>query len=487
MAGKQKMSEDLSESLYMADDSTMVHIMDKDGMIVYVNDLFCRISKYNREELIGHDHSMLIAEHHGDGFLQSIWSSIHAGKVWSGKIKHVAKDGTYYWVNTVMMPAPGYKHTEGRYMAISHNLMEQIEVEEALKKTQSYLRSSIESYKDVLIFSIDTSFNYRLFNSAFKAATKHVYGTEVVEGKSMLETITVEDDREKAKRNCEKALAGHGHTSLEVYGDMNKIYFETIYSPILEADGKVIGVTILSANVTERRIAEEQIISLNKELEAFSYSVAHDLRAPLRSVHGYAQILKEDYEALLDDEGKRIIEVLKSNATKMSTLIDDLLAFSKLGRKDVRKTDINMNDLTEHVVYEIAKLAPHQADVRLDDLHHISGDYGLIYQVMYNVVSNAVKYSSKKEKPQVHISSSKTDNEVVISVKDNGAGFDMKYAHKLFDIFQRLHAQHEFEGTGVGLAIVQRIINKHGGKIWAEAEEGKGATFFFKMPGVLNQ
>jgi PAS domain S-box-containing protein len=484
MAGKQQAGEDLSQMVYMADESSIVHITDKDGIIIYVNDYFCSISKYSREELLGKDHSLIISDHHREAFVKSIWSCIQAGKVWSGKVKNIAKDGSSYWVNTVMMPlAPG-PDKKVRYMAVSHNNTGQVEAEEELKITQSYLRSSIESYKDVLIFSIDTAFNYRLFNSAFKTATNNLYGTEVAEGKSMLESITVEEDRQKAKRNCEKALAGHGHTTLEVYGDLNKVYFETIYSPIVEGDGKVIGVTILSANVTERKIAEEQITSLNKELEAFSYSVAHDLRAPLRSVHGYAQILKEDYEALLDDEGKRIIEVLKSNATKMSTLIDDLLAFSKLGRKDVRKTDINMNDLTEHVVYEIAKLAPHQADVRLDDLHHISGDYGLIYQVMYNIVSNAVKYSSKKDKPQVHISSSKVDNEVIVSVKDNGAGFDMKYAHKLFDIFQRLHAQHEFEGTGVGLAIVQRIINKHGGKIWAEAAPGKGATFFFKMPGV---
>ncbi|MES2761751.1 MAG: PAS domain S-box protein [Bacteroidota bacterium] len=484
MAGKQQVDEDFSKAVYMADGSSIVHITDKDGIILHVNDNFCQISKYVRAELIGKNHSMVIDSHHREAFVKNIWSCIHEGTIWSGKVKNTAKDGTAYWVNTVIMPLPTTEGKVGRFLTISHNITGQVEAEEKLRSAQTYLRSSIESYKDVLIFSIDASFNYRLFNSAFKAATKHVYGTDVEEGMSMLESITVKEDREKAKRNCEKALTGRAHTTLEVYGDMNKVYFETIYSPIVDPNGKIIGVTILSANVTERKLAEEQIIALNKELEAFSYSVAHDLRAPLRSVHGYAQILKEDYEALLDDEGKRIIEVLKSNANKMSTLIDDLLAFSKLGRKDIKKTDINMNDLTEHVVYEIVKLTPHNADVKVEELHHIAGDYGLIYQVMYNIVANAVKYSSKKENPQVNISSSKIDNEVIIAVKDNGAGFDMKYVDKLFGIFQRLHAQHEFEGTGVGLAIVQRIINKHGGKIWAEAEEGKGATFFFKMPGV---
>lgn len=234
-------------------------------------------------------------------------------------------------------------------------------------------------------------------------------------------------------------------------------------------------------DITERKHAEEQLLAVNKELESFSYSVSHDLRAPLRAVSGYAQMMHEDYGSKLDDEGRRVLDAIKYNAAKMGTLIDDLLAFSRLGRKEVMKTEINMNELLEGVMIDMNKSVTHKARLKIGKLHSVKADYGLLHQVVYNLVSNALKYSSKKEKPVVEISSREEGQEIIFSVKDNGAGFDMKYANKLFGVFQRLHAQSEFEGTGVGLAIVQRIISKHGGRVWAQAEPGKGATFYFSL------
>ncbi len=234
-------------------------------------------------------------------------------------------------------------------------------------------------------------------------------------------------------------------------------------------------------DVTDRKKAEDQLISVNNELEAFTYSVSHDLRAPLRAVNGYAEMLNEDYGKKLDEEGKRIIENITYNATKMGILIDELLAFSRLGRKEVIKKLIDMNELTEGVLSEVNKAHPNSAKIGVNKLHDIKADYGLLHQVMYNLISNAIKYSSKEKDPHIEISSESVNGEIIFSIKDNGVGFDMKYSVKLFGVFQRLHSQEEFEGTGVGLAIVQRVIAKHDGKVWAEGEVNKGAKFNFSL------
>lgn len=231
-----------------------------------------------------------------------------------------------------------------------------------------------------------------------------------------------------------------------------------------------------------RKAAEEQLYETNKELEAFTYSVSHDLRAPIRAIQGYTQMLNEDYGTLLDEEGKRIIDVVKYNTTKMGRLIDDLLAFSHLGRKELQKTKIDMTLLTAGVLAEIDKSTSHHPKILTADLHSVKGDYTLLHQVMFNLISNAVKYSSKKTDAVVQIASEEKEHEIIFSVKDNGAGFDMKYANKLFGVFQRLHEQNEFEGTGIGLAIIYRIITKHGGRVWAEGKMEEGASFYFSLP-----
>ena len=228
-------------------------------------------------------------------------------------------------------------------------------------------------------------------------------------------------------------------------------------------------------DITEVKKSEEKLLEINKELESFSYSVSHDLRSPLRAINGYAQMLDEDYGEILDTEGKRLLETIKGNAVKMGILIDDLLAFSRLGRKEIKKTDINMNQLTQSVLNEVNKSMTHHAGIDTSKLHNVKADYNLLHQVMSNLVLNAVKYSSLKKNPMVKISSKEKNGEIIFSVKDNGAGFDMQYSNKLYGVFQRLHSQNEFEGTGVGLAIVKRIINKHGGKV------NEGATFYFSL------
>jgi PAS domain S-box-containing protein len=235
-------------------------------------------------------------------------------------------------------------------------------------------------------------------------------------------------------------------------------------------------------DITDRKHAELELASVNKELEAFTYSVSHDLRAPLRAINGYAQILHEDYGSQFNADGNRIIRIVIDNAVKMGNLIDDLLSFSKLGRKEIQKEQVDLNELLENVLFDLDKISSHKTKIKLSSLHTVKADYNLLYQVIFNLVSNGIKYSSKNETPEVDINSEEQNGEIIFSVKDNGAGFDMKYADKLFGVFQRLHTQEEFEGTGVGLAIVQRIIAKHNGKVWAEGKINEGATFHFSLP-----
>jgi two-component system, sensor histidine kinase and response regulator len=222
--------------------------------------------------------------------------------------------------------------------------------------------------------------------------------------------------------------------------------------------------------------------AMNKELESFSYSVSHDLRAPLRSLIGYSKMLEEDCRDKLNDEDIRTLDTITRNAHKMNKLIDDLLEFSKYGKKEMQKSEIDSEKLVRNIVDEISQSIQHRAKVTLNALLPSYADHSLLVQVWSNLISNAIKYSAKCETPEIEIGCSKEENEITYFIKDNGAGFDMRYVDKLFGVFQRLHKAEEFEGTGVGLALVQRIISRHGGHVWAEGKVNKGATFYFSLP-----
>jgi signal transduction histidine kinase len=236
------------------------------------------------------------------------------------------------------------------------------------------------------------------------------------------------------------------------------------------------------ANATLLNRAEE-LERTNKELESFSYSISHDLRIPLRAVSGYSSMLAEDYEHVMDDEGKRLLKVIRDNSKQMGVLIDDLLAFSRLGRQALSATEIDMHALAGNVLNEVRDQdLQGTVGVIIDEIPISWGDRALLRQVWTNLISNALKYSSKNPDAQVHISGVSDKQGCTYTVRDNGAGFDMAYYNKLFGVFQRLHSADEFSGTGVGLAIAHRIIVRHGGRIWAEGAVGQGATFFFTLP-----
>ncbi len=227
-----------------------------------------------------------------------------------------------------------------------------------------------------------------------------------------------------------------------------------------------------------------QVERANKELETFAYSVSHDLRAPLRIIDGYTEIAVADYGRNMDAEGQRILHIIASNVKRMGQLIDDLLNLSRTARKDLDIYPVNMQELVNAVLHEQLGYDS-KYTVQQKQLLPAVCDRNLIYQVWTNLVSNAIKYSSTREHPVIDISSVKNDaNEIIYTISDNGVGFNMKYADKLFGVFQRLHKMTEFEGTGVGLALVQQIVSRHGGRIWADAVKDKGASFSFTLPVV---
>jgi signal transduction histidine kinase len=228
---------------------------------------------------------------------------------------------------------------------------------------------------------------------------------------------------------------------------------------------------------------QEGLEEANREMAAFSYSISHDLRAPVRAIDGYARMLEEDYGDRLSGDGTRFLTTIRSEARRMGRLIDDLLAFSQLTRAEAQDVNIDMTMLAREVVEQMCSERATTTEFLIDDLVPAHGDRAMLRQVFVNFISNAVKFSAHAERPVVKIGSERRNGENVYWVRDNGVGFDMRYAAKLFEVFQRLHKFDEFEGTGVGLAIAKRVITRHGGRVWAESSPGAGASFYFTLPG----
>ncbi len=240
----------------------------------------------------------------------------------------------------------------------------------------------------------------------------------------------------------------------------------------------------LSAEL-EARVAQRtaELEAANKELEAFSYSVSHDLRAPLRHIEGFVEILLDTKAPALDEESRSHLQTIAGSARQMGRLIDNLLTFSRTGRAELRKTTISLTDLVQAAIRDLRHEAAGR-DIKwvLADLPEVHADPALLHQVMLNLLSNALKYTRPRSHPRVEVSCQSKPAEHIVCVRDNGVGFDMRYAHKLFGVFQRLHRAADFEGTGIGLANVRRIIHRHGGRTWAEGQIERGATLYFSLP-----
>jgi light-regulated signal transduction histidine kinase (bacteriophytochrome) len=234
----------------------------------------------------------------------------------------------------------------------------------------------------------------------------------------------------------------------------------------------------------EQRVAERtaQLEAANRELEAFSYSVSHDLRAPLRHIDGFSRILEDEHGHALEPSGRRLLTVIRDGARNMERMIEDLLRLARIDRQEVVRKSTDLNVVVHDVVHQLqGEIEGRTVEWQIDTLPVVACDPGLIRLAFMNLLSNAVKYTRKRERALIRIGHQIKEGGSVIVIADNGAGFDQRYSSKLFGVFQRLHRSEEFEGTGVGLATVQRIVTKHGGRVWAEGAVDKGATFFFSL------
>jgi PAS domain S-box-containing protein len=378
---------------------------------------------------------------------------------------------------------------------------ELIVANEARQESNDYLENLLDSANAPIIVW-NPQYEITRFNKAFESLTGRI--EEDLLGKS-LEILFPDANRDSSMDLIKKTLGGERLEIVEInilHIDGSVRILQWNSANIMSPDGKKVVATIAQgADITRRKRAEEeirkmnetlelkvnertaQLESANKELEAFSYSVSHDLRAPLRHIGGFIDLLLKNNSAQLDESGLRFLNIISESSGEMGNLIDALLTFSRLGRAELQEVKINSKNIVNQVLKTFSdELAGRDVKINISELPAVMGDATLINQVWINLISNALKYSKNIEKAVIDIGAENRGDKVIFHIRDNGAGFDMKYADKLFGVFQRLHKARDFEGIGIGLANVNRIIVRHGGKCWAESEINKGATFFFSLP-----
>jgi PAS domain S-box-containing protein len=396
-------------------------------------------------------------------------------------------------------------------LSLTHSIVNSVKAVQAGEKA---LRASEERYRRITETITDYVFTVKVERGR-AIGTVHGPGCVAVTGYTPEEfagdpglwlSTVVPEDRSAVVEQARAALAGERFTPIEhriVRKDGAVRWVRNTPVPEFDSRGILVAYDGLIQDITERKRAEEEVRTLNqeldqrvtertselaaanKELEAFAYSVSHDLRAPLRGIAGFGRILLEDHSAGLDAEAQRVVGVMIENTDRMGRLIDDLLSFSRLSRTAFSTRPVNMQSLVRSVADELLALEPErQIELQVGRLHPAAGDAPMLRQVLVNLLGNSLKFTRTRAVARIEVSSAVDGTNRTYAVRDNGVGFDMAYVDKLFRVFQRLHRTAEFEGTGIGLAIVARIVDRHGGRAWAEGVEGDGATFWFTLPGV---
>ena len=507
--------KELADQKFALDQHAIVAITDVQGTITYVNDKFCAISKYSKEELIGQNHRILNSGHHPREFFRQMYHAIAKGKVWRGEIKNRAKDGSIYWVDTTVVPFIGEEGKPRQYVAIRADITERKRVEEAMKESLATTEAALKELADqkfaldqhAIVAVTDVQGTITYVNDKFCAISQ--YSREELVGQNHRILNSGHHPKEFFQQMY-RAIANGKVWRGEIKNrakDASIYWVDTTVVPFVNATGKPEQYVAIRADITERKLAEQaladlnddleqrvmertaQLQSANKELETFTYSVSHDLRAPLRHISGFSKILMEEFAASLAPEARRHLERIAEGARRMGLLVDELLRLAGIGRQDLRVQFVNLNELVVDVISVLSPDAEGRlTEWKIDNLGSISCDQVLIRQVFQNLIANALKFTRSRATGMIEIGRIDGAGESTFFVRDNGVGFDMKYADKLFGVFQRLHRVEDFEGTGIGLATVKRIVQKHGGRTWAEAVPGKGATFYFTAgrPVIVN-
>lgn len=461
----------------------MMHSIDRDGKVISVNEYWLRTLGYEESEVLGRTSTDFLTE---ESRRQAVEENLP--RFWrTGVAKNIEyqmgkKNGD---VIDVHLSAVAEFDGDGKIdhmLAFIVDVTDRRRTEEALGLSEERFRKIFEHSNDA-IFVIDPPRD-RIVDVNDKACRMLGYSRD-----ELLATPIsgIHPDEMPALMAFTESVLREGHgatnelTCLTKRGDTLP---SEMSASIVEIGGQPHMIALVR-DISARKRAEQATEERTAELEAFSYSVSHDLRAPLRAIDGFSRILLEEYRDELDPEASRLLDVIRSNTQNMAQLIDDLLAFSSLGRQEMKPTMVDMRGLVASVTQELqSPITNRDVQCHIGELPPVRGDRAMIRQVVVNLLSNALKFTNRKASAVIEIGHTVTEGRGVYFVKDDGVGFDMAYADQLFGVFQRLHTQEEFEGTGVGLAIVHRIVQRHGGQVWAEGVVNEGATIYFTLSGT---
>ncbi len=472
-----------------------------EGRLTNANKAFCDLMEGSIEQLVNRNPAEFT---HPDDMntVITFFEKLKRGEIDSYRIekRYVTLKKNTKWVELNITSSKNERGELQQIIAVVKDISSKKQIEESLLKSEANTRYILDN-SDAACLLLDTEFRILKANRIANEWALFELGIALNEGEEIL--IHLPERYELlAGSVMKKVLEGttHSYEAKYIKRDNSISWYHVRITPITETREGTIGLCVVASDITQRKNSEEEIKSLNsllekkvaertteleeanKELEAFTYSVSHDLLSPLRNIDSFIDVMIEDYRNKLNEEGQHTLGVIKRNSTLMARLIEDLLNFARFGKVPLRKQLVNMNGVVADVIDELRFMTNQlSAKIKVQDMHPAYCDPQLVKQVWVNLVSNAVKYSRKKEKPEIEIGSLEEDGQIIYYIKDNGVGFDMQYADKLFGVFQRLHKSGEFEGTGVGLAIVHRIISKHGGRIWASSTVGEGTIFKFVL------
>jgi PAS domain S-box-containing protein len=467
-----------------------------EGKILYWNRGAERLYGWTRDDVRGKvTHEIL--ETRFPKPVEEILAGVIESGSWEGELAHRCQDGSQV---TVSSRWALQRDSAGKPLSILESNRDITQ----RKKEEEKFRNLLEAAPDAMVI-VDSRGRIQLVNAQTERLFGYTRGELSGQRVEMLIPSRYQGShvasREEYGRSPHSRAMGAG---LELYGrhkDGSEIPVEVSLSPLQTEEGTLISSAI--RDVSTRRRAEEEIRKLNselnqkvaelstanRELESFSYSVSHDLRAPLRHIDGFARILKEEHASQLSEEGIRYLDRVLQAANHMGQLVDDLLNLARIGRKEMARQRVQLGELVREAMADLPpEVSARQTEWRIEPLAEVDCDPGLVKLVLVNLLSNAVKFTKDRQPAVIEVGTRETEKGKAFMVRDNGVGFDPKYADKLFGVFQRLHRQEDFAGTGIGLATVQRIVHRHGGEVWAESSPGKGAAFFFtlepRVPGI---